>query len=142
MSMIWIWAIIIVIALVVEFLTMQMVSIWFAIGGLVGLILALIGGISIEIQIIVAIAVALLAILGPRKFTLKFLNSKTEGGKAEVLIGKTGIVINPIDKETSGTVKVNGILWTALANKNIAQDAKIEVIEVVGNRLKVKEIKE
>ena len=140
--MIWIWVGIIVLALITEFLTMQMVSIWFAIGGIVGLILALIGGIGIEIQIIVAVVVALLAIFGLRKFTLKFLTNKTEGEKAEVLIGKKGVVVNAIDKETGGTVKINGVLWTAMANKNIAQDAKIEVVEVVGNRLKVKEIKE
>ena len=142
MSMIWVWVIVIGIALIAEFLTMQMVSIWFAVGGLVGLILALIGGIGIEIQIIVAIAASLAAIFGLRKFTLKFLTNKTEGEKAEVLIGKTGVVVVPIDKETSGTVKVNGIIWTAIANKNIAEDAKVEVIEVTGNRLKVKEIKE
>ena len=142
MSMIWVWVIVIGVALIAEFLTMQMVSIWFAVGGLVGLILALIGGIGIEIQIIVAIAASLAAIFGLRKFTLKFLTNKTEGEKAEVLIGKTGIVVAPIDKETSGTVKVNGIIWTAIANKNIAENAKVEVIEVTGNRLIVKEIKE
>ncbi|MBR4407157.1 MAG: NfeD family protein [Clostridia bacterium] len=142
MNMIWIWAIIIVVALIAEFLTMQMVSIWLAVGGLVGLILAIIGGIGIEVQIIVAIAVAFVSILALRKVTLKFLTNKTEGDKAEVLVGKTGKVINAIDKETSGTVKINGVIWTAIADKNIAEGTEIKIIDVVGNRLKVKEVKE
>lgn len=140
--MIWVWTIVIAVSLILEFLTWQMVSIWLAVGGVVGLVLSAIGGISVEVQIIVVVVVAMLAIIFLRKFTLKFLTNKTEGAKAEVLIGKTGKVMQPIDKETSGTVKINGVFWTACADKNIAKDAEIEVVGVKGNRLKVKEIKE
>ena len=55
MEPIWIWAIVVATSLVVEFATLQMVSIWIALGALVGLVLCAIGGISLEVQIMIGI---------------------------------------------------------------------------------------
>lgn len=138
--MVWVWAIVIALSLVVEFITMQMVSIWLALGGVVGLILALIGGVAIEIQIVVVVIVSLLAILFLRKFALKFLNSTSENKKADILIGKRTKMIEPTTKNDAGTIKINGVLWTAVADENIAVGEEVEVVEINGNKLKVKKV--
>lgn len=140
MVMVWVWAIVIALSLVVEFITMQMVSIWLALGGVVGLILALIGGVAIEIQIVVVVIVSLLAILFLRKFALKFLNSTSENKKADILIGKRTKMIEPTTKNDAGTIKINGVLWTAVADENIAVGEEVEVVEINGNKLKVKKV--
>lgn len=140
MDMVWVWAIVIALSLVIEFITMQMVSIWLALGGVVGLILALIGGISIEIQIAVMVVVSLLAILFLRKFTLKFLNTTSENKKADILIGKKTKMIEPATKDDAGTIKINGVVWTATSDEGIAQGEEVEVIEINGNKLKVKKV--
>ncbi|MDD4815997.1 MAG: NfeD family protein [Clostridia bacterium] len=137
---IWIWTIIIAVSLVVEFATMQLVSVWLALGALVGLVLALIGGIGIEVQIVVAVLIAVGSIIGLRKFALKFLNNKSEDQKAEMLIGKKSKIVEEIDNENFGTIKINGVLWTAYADKKILKNEEVEVVEVNGNKLKVKKI--
>lgn len=140
MDMVWVWAIVIALSLVIEFITMQMVSIWLALGGVVGLILALIGGISIEMQIAVMVVASLLAILFLRKFTLKFLNTTSENKKADILIGKKTKMIEPATKDDAGTIKINGVVWTATSDEGIAQGEEVEVIEINGNKLKVKKV--
>ena len=140
MVMVWVWAIVIAVSLVAEFLSMQMISIWLALGGVVGLILAVIGGISIEIQIVIMVIISLLSIIFLRKFALKYLNNTSEDKKAEVLIGKTGKIVDNITKDNNGTVKINGVIWTAYAEKELPKNEEVEVIEVNGNKLKVKKI--
>lgn len=140
MVMVWVWAIVIAVSLVAEFLSMQMISIWLALGGVVGLILAVIGGISIEIQIVIMVIISLLSIIFLRKFALKYLNNTSEDKKAEVLIGKTGKVLDDITKNNNGTVKISGVIWTACAEKELTKGEEVEVIEVNGNKLKVKKI--
>ncbi|MDD4408929.1 MAG: NfeD family protein [Clostridia bacterium] len=140
MDWIWIWAIIVAVSLLIEFFTMELISIWIAVGGLVALILAAIGGINPEIQIICAILVSLGCILGLRRFALKHLNKKSESSIAEPLLGKKAKLIEPCGMEKDGSIKLNGIIWTVYSDSEILQNEEIEVIKVKGNKLKVKQV--
>ena len=138
MELYFVWTIIIAAALLVEFFTMQMVSIWFAVGGVFGLVLSLIGGIGLEVQIIVSAIVALISIVFLRKFALKFLHKSADKSDAGTLVGKTAEVVEEISPEKSGAVKLNGVLWTAISEENLQVGAKVKIIDVLGNKLKVK----
>ena len=138
MELYFVWTIIIAAALLVEFFTMQMVSIWFAVGGVFGLVLSLIGGIGLEVQIIVSAVVALISIVFLRKFALKFLHKSADKSDAGTLVGKTAEVVEEISPENAGTVKLNGVLWTATSEENLQVGAKVKIIDVLGNKLKVK----
>ncbi|MBR2052739.1 MAG: NfeD family protein [Clostridia bacterium] len=138
MELYFVWTIIIAAALLVEFFTMQMVSIWFAVGGVFGLVLSLIGGIGLEVQIIVSAVVALISIVFLRKFALKFLHKSADKNDAGTLVGKTAEVVEEIAPEKAGAVKLNGVLWTATSEENLAIGAKVKIIDVLGNKLKVK----
>ena len=138
MELYFVWTIIIAAALLVEFFTMQMVSIWFAVGGVFGLVLSLIGGIGLEVQIIVSAVVALISIVFLRKFALKFLHKSADKNDAGTLVGKIAEVVEEISPEKAGTVKLNGVLWTATSEENLQVGAKVKIIDVLGNKLKVK----
>ena len=138
MELIWIWAIVVAISLVVEFATMQMVSIWIALGALVGLILSAIGGVALEIQIIVSCVVAMISIVFLRKFALKFLHKTKDTKPADSIIGRPCEVTKGISKETAGEVKLNGVLWTAISEDTLNVGEKAVVIETIGNKIKVK----
>lgn len=138
MELYFVWTIIIAAALLVEFFTMQMVSIWFAVGGVFGLVLSLIGGIGLEVQIIVSAVVALISIVFLRKFALKFLHKSADKNDAGTLVGKTAEVVEEISPEKAGAVKLNGVLWTATSEENLKVGAKVKIIDVLGNKLKVK----
>lgn len=138
MELYFVWTIIIAAALLVEFFTMQMVSIWFAVGGVFGLVLSLIGGIGLEVQIIVSAIVALISIVFLRKFALKFLHKSADKSDAGTLVGKTAEVVEEISPEKAGAVKLNGVLWTATSEETLGIGAKVKIIDVLGNKLKVK----
>jgi len=140
MDWFWIWAIIIAVSLLLEFFTMELICIWIAAGGLVALILAGIGGINPEIQIICAILVSLGCILGLRRFALKYLNKRSESSTAEPLLGKRAKLIEPCGIEKDGLIKLNGIFWTVYSDSEIPSNKEVEVIKVKGNKLKVKQI--
>ena len=77
MTWLYIWLGVVAVTLVVEFLTLDLVSIWISLGAFVAMILA--GcGVRYEIQIAVAIVVAVASLLGLRKLTMKFLLKSKE----------------------------------------------------------------
>ena len=73
---IWIWVAVIVVSLIIEFTTIAITSIWFAIGGLVSLIMAaLLIGFELQMIVFVILSFALLVTLR-RWAQNKFLNSE------------------------------------------------------------------
>ena len=108
MNWIWIWLGIVVVALVLEFVTLELVSIWFAFGGFVALIMSACGA-SVESQWIVFGIISLACILGLRKVSLKLLQ-KDDNHKItskELTIGSTTELLEPISETHKGLIKVN-----------------------------------
>ena len=70
--MFWVWLAVIVICVVIEIVTFDLVSVWFAIGAVIPFILAGIGGIRIEIQIAVFVVVSALLIAFVRRLAKNF----------------------------------------------------------------------
>ncbi|MGN1222543.1 MAG: NfeD family protein [Christensenellales bacterium] len=139
MIWIYIWLGVVVLSLIVEFVTMELVSIWITAGSLIAMILAACG-VSYEIQIIVAVAVSIACIIGLRKITLKFLNKNETKTNADSLIGTKAKLITSITADEMGTVKYNGIIWncTTQDGSEIEKDCHIEILKIEGNKLIVK----
>lgn len=138
MELVWIWAIILACSLLVEFFTMQMFAIWVAFGALCGLVMSLIGGIALEVQILSACGVALLSMLFLRKLAMKYLHKSADKNSAEPLLNKTCVVVEEISADKAGAVKVNGVVWTAISEEALAEGQKAQIVEIIGNKLKVK----
>ncbi len=142
---IWVWLGIVAVTLVFEFVTMEMASIWFSLGAFVALILSACGA-SLEAQWIVFGVVSIASILGLRKVSLKWLQ-RDEGQKVtskELTIGKQFELLTSISKTTPGTIKINGVEWSAICKIQPTVDAgtMVEVVELVGNKYVVKPVKE
>lgn len=144
-TMFWVWLAVIVICVVIEIVTFDLVSVWFAIGAVIPFILAGIGGIRIEIQIAVFVVVSALLIAFVRRLAKKFLfknmNSKTNLEQYE---GKQLRMLEECDFEHNGSVKINDVVWTATSenNEKIEKDAVVEVVRFEGNKIIVKKIKD
>lgn len=54
-----------------------------------------------------------------------------------LLIGKEAIVMTPISKENTGSVRVQGEIWRAIADSDFDRGKKVKVISVDGLTLKV-----
>lgn len=138
--MVYVWLGILVAAVIVEVCTTQMVSVWFAIGALASFFVALAGVEQIWIQIVVFVIVSATAVIVTRPLVKKMVNRKAEPTNADMVIGKTGVVIETIDNlASSGLVKVAGAVWTARSQDDsvIGENEKVIVKEISGVKLLV-----
>ena len=113
MTMIWIAAI--VLLLIIEGITAGLVTIWFAIGAVAGLICERCGA-PLWLQLAAFLIVSFVTLVLTRPLAQKHLNSKTQPTNADRMIGKECIVTEPIDNIAgTGAVTVGGQIWTARA---------------------------
>ena len=138
--MVYVWLGILAAAVVLEIITPQMVTIWFAVGALVTFFVALAGVEQLWIQIVVFVAVSAVAVVVTRPLVKKMVNKKAEPTNADMVIGQTGIVTEKIDNlAPSGLVKVNGSVWTARTADGsvIEENEKVIIKEISGVKLLV-----
>ena len=141
--MLYFWLGVTVVALVLEFITADMVTIWFAGGGLIAMILALLK-LSIYAQIPVFIAVSVVCLLCFRKMVMKKLNVKTSNLNADSVIGKEYILLTEIGFNKPGSIRVNDVVWSAISENEmdeIAEKSKVRIIGLRGNKYIVEEVK-
>ncbi len=134
------WLVLFIFLVIVELSTVNLVSIWFAVGALVASVVSLfLDNWVIQVAVFGLVSLLILVILKP--FMKKFKGQKVATNLDRV-IGQIGIVTEEIQKLVPGEVKVGGRYWTATANKKIKKDAKVKVESIDGVKLVVREVKE
>lgn len=133
-----IWIGVFVLALVVEGLTMQLVSIWFAVGALAGLIASFITD-SLTAQCTLFVLVSLVLFLSTRPLVKKWNKKPAVHTNADSVIGMEGVVKQEVNTLLgTGRVYVNGLSWAARSDVVIPIDTKITVLEMKGVTLTVR----
>lgn len=132
-----IWLIAFLGLLMLEFITVGLVSIWFAVGALTAMILSLFID-SVLIQFIVFIIVSIIALVLTKPLLKKFKSAGFEPTNSDRVIGKTGEVTKEITPNNYGEVSVFGTTWMAASNKKIAVGSKVVVEKIDGAKLIVK----
>lgn len=137
----YLWFILFIIFIVVEITTVNLVTIWFAAAAIItGIISIFIEEIAAQWVIFISISVLTLLITKPLIKKLKL--NKPEPTNLDRVIGKIGFVSEDILLHKVGEVLVDGKRWSAIADKKIEKDAKVEILSIEGVKLKVKEVKE
>ena len=139
----YIWLAVTAAALIIEFITTEMVSVWFVGGGLVAMLLAGLG-LDWYFHVPAFIVISLVLMLCFRKLVMKKLNKGTVRTNEETVIGKEVVLLSAIGFNNPGSIKVNGVVWTAVAedeNASIAEGTRVIVERIEGNKYIVKEIK-
>ena len=112
-SLIIMWAVALVLLLIVEGATAQLVTIWFAAGALAALTAAALKA-PLWLQITLFVVVSAVTLAATRPIVKKITNRKAESLNADRIIGRQAIVTERIDNlEGTGTIKVDGLTWTA-----------------------------
>ena len=140
---VYIWLGITALALIVEFLTTEMVSVWFIGGGLIAMILAIFK-VQWYVHVPVFIVVSLLCMLLFRKLLLKKFDKPDQKTNAETVIGKEFALLSPIKFNEAGSIKINDVIWSAVGETQtteIEQGKIVIVIGLKGNKYIVKEKK-
>ncbi len=142
MSMIVLWILVAVVFLVVELITVGMVSIWFLAGALAALILAALGAaVWLQITVFLVVSGVLFALLYPR---LKHLVGRNrQATNADMVLGETCVVTRRIDNlAETGAVSVGGKVWSArtLNGETVEEGELVRAAEIRGVKLYVSPI--
>lgn len=107
-----IWLVAIVAFIVLEATTYQMVSLWFIVGAIGGLIASLLGaGFWVQMTVFLVISVALL--LAFRPMVVKRLSKNNIKTNADSVIGKKILITETVDNTNStGQGRIDGAIWT------------------------------
>jgi membrane protein implicated in regulation of membrane protease activity len=141
MSITLIWTIVLVVSVIVEAITVDLVSIWFGLGALA----ALIGeacGLSQVLQVVIFTIISVVCIFVSRPLAKKYLRGNTIKTNLDRVIGKHCLVTETITADNKGEVKVMGNLWaaTSLNNERIQVGEYAEVVSIEGAHVIVKKL--
>ena len=138
----FLWLAAAIILAIVEANTVQLVSIWFAVGALAAMVPAIIG-MDFTAQFAVFTAVSILVLAITRPFVKKKLTVQKTETNSRALIGKVAKGIQPIDNlQSQGRVMVEDMDWSARSENGEPIDVGEEVLikEIQGVKLIVGKI--
>jgi len=137
---IYFWGGVFLLALIIELVDPQLVSIWFCGGALVSFILALVG-VHLLIQAGVFILVsAVLLILSFKFFRKSILDKPTIPTNADAMVGQEIVILSDVDKNTVGDGLYKDVQWKVIVDEDIklSKDEFAIIKAIKGNRLVVK----
>ncbi len=130
------WFIAFLVLLFIEIITVNLVTIWFAVGALAAFITSLITG-NFIIQVIVFLVVSIIALLITKPLIKKFRGFQVTPTNYDRVIGKEGEVTKKNKKNKYGEVKVYGNTWTACCDEEVKVGEKVRVRDIEGVKLVV-----
>ena len=135
------WLVFAIIMFVIEVVTTGLATLWFALGAIVAMVMDLCGA-PLPAQIIVMAVVSVVSFvlcmiwIRPKLESLRKKN--IQHTNADRLIGREGVVIVPLNgMEGKGQVKIDGQVWSAKADTDIAEGIKVTVKSIEGVKLVV-----
>ena len=138
-----IWLALFVAMLAVEALGPALVSVWFAFGAIVALIVSFIPGVAWWVEVVIFVVISLATLLALRPVLRRYFKRNNYNTNIDSFTGKRGYVIEDIEYLKPGAVKIGDVSWTAIpVNKDekILENEVIEVVAVNGNKLIVKKV--
>lgn len=131
---IFLWATVLVSALVLEASTAALVSVWFAVGALAALVSALFGAVfGVQIAVFFFVSGLMLAFLLP--YARHKMEMKRTATNADRIIGAEAIVTEEIDDvRGTGQIRVMGAVWSAKSHggTRILAGEKVKVEAISG----------
>ncbi len=127
------WLMIFIILLLIEICTVNLVSIWFAIGALVSFFVAMITD-NVLIQLVSFIVVSFVSLLITKPIVKKMKSNKVATNLDRV-IGMDAVVTEDILKHEVGEVKVDGKKWSAISKEEFKKGDIVSVKKIEGVKL-------
>lgn len=136
------WLCTMVILGIMEAATVSLVCIWFAGGALIALIAAALGApLWLQFTLFLVFSAGLLIAIRP--IAAKHYRKDGTATNVNAIIGKTAIVIEPIDNlRGTGRVMIGSVDWTARSDDGtvIEKDALVRVLRVEGVKVRVEKV--
>ena len=136
------WMVAMWVFVIVEVISPNLVSLWFAVGSVAALIAANYS-FKIQWQMVIFLIVSLILLSLLRPIYIKYIKVKNIKTNVDALIGEVGFVTADINNvEGKGLVKVKGQIWSARSQDEeiISSGAKIKILKIEGVKLIVKAV--
>ncbi len=137
-----VWLAFLVMFIMTEGATVAMVSIWFAFGSLIAIVVSLLGGpVWLQIALFLVVSGLCLALLRP--FARRYFHVHTRTN-VESVVGMEGVVTEPIDNiKACGRVKLGAMSWSARSSsgETIEKDTLVKVDRIEGVKVLVSPVK-
>ena len=129
----WVWVAVTIICVVIESLTLSLTTIWFGISAFVMVFLAF-TPLPFPAQLFIFVVLALVLLIFTRPVVKQKLNQKKIATNYERIIGQIAVVTKKITALDKGSVKINGMEWTAAVKEDITleEGSKCIVEEIAG----------
>ena len=124
----WFWLAIIVLAMIVEICTDQLVSIWFIPGAIVAIIFDFLN-LNLLWQVLIFLTLSVIGIILGKKYLLKSKGTTETKTNIDAIIGEKCIVTEKIDNFAGcGQARVKGQIWSA---RGVGENDVFEAGEVL-----------
>lgn len=128
------WFITFIVLLFIELITINLVSIWFAVGALISMIVSFVSD-SLIIQIVTFVVVSIFTLLITKPLIKRFKITKIVPTNSDRVIGKRGEVVKKIEANKYGEVKIFGNIWTAYSDQELEIGEIVKVLSIDGVKL-------
>ena len=138
-----VWLALVIGFLVMEAVTVKLISVWFAAGSLAAMLVSLLGApVWLQVVVFFVVSIVLLAMLWP--MAKKHLKPRITATNADALIGKICLVTEDIDPMEGGRVKVGDVTWSARAEteETICTGEKVRILKIQGAKVIVEKAQE
>lgn len=128
----WIWVGVIILAIILEIATDQLVSIWFVPGAIIAVVLDFFG-VFYAWQILAVLLLAAIGILFLRKLVARIKPNLSTKTNIDAIVGERCVVTEKIDTFAGrGQAKIKGQIWSArgLQDDDVFEEG--EILQVVG----------
>ncbi|MNW53960.1 Inner membrane protein YbbJ [compost metagenome] len=123
------WLIAAGILLVLEMMTLTFYLLWICIGTVVAAIIAWVAPDAYVLQVLAGCLVALVLTAFTKPLTRRIHTSKGYEDTGVELVGKQGVVVEPIEQGQYGIVKIGGDTWSATSTQILDRDEVVRVIK-------------
>lgn len=130
------WLTVFIVLLLLEICTVNLVSIWFAIGAFISFFTAMFTD-NVILQMVVFLVVSFITLIVTKPIVKKVKSPKSSTNLDRVL-GMEGLVTEDIKKFHVGEVKVDGKRWSAISDVDISKGTVVIVKDIDGVKLIVK----
>lgn len=129
------WIILFLVLLLIELATVNLVSIWFAIGALGAFITSFFTD-SILIQLLTFVVISVVSLLITLPIVKKFKSKeKIVPTNLDRVIGQNAEVTKEIKPDHYGEVEIFGTTWTATSTDTLVVGEKVKVLKLDGVKL-------
>ena len=137
-----VWLVLLVAFLIVEGLTVSLVSTWFAGGALAALLVSLFPApVWLQVTVFLVVSAVLLCLLRP--LVKKRLKPGLVATNVDSLVGQLCLVTEAIDPMEGGRVKVGDVTWSARTegSQTIPAGEKVRILKIQGVKVFVETVK-